>query len=258
MTSTAPNPRPLAGLSTRPGVSTELIGRWDDPNPSTQLQPLDLAIQARDIIREQRATDLSAAPVFNHRLEAALKNADAWRYNNRTEDDKTPEEQRAFTSVPYKLPFVGIGEDVNFDASGQNIILNGNYDEKQIRFGGNLYNAALDDRYEAVGTNEITFAGRGTVSTKFDKVIPRPAPINLDSSLLISSQPGYASLRNDFMRPCPEAPGIDINEPLSIGQYNDVTLRNDEVLDDPRPRDRLPALGNKLSVAAAISRSFKR
>jgi len=247
---------PQQGLTTRTESADPLIGRWDDPNPSTQMQPLDLSIHTQDIQREQGSNDLSSAPVFNHALRRALKDADSWRYNNGQEE--TTEEQRAFTTVPFELPFVGVGEDVHFDISGRNLIMNGNYEEKQIRFARPLYHAALDDRYERVGSNYVTNAGRGVTSTLHDKVLPRPVNTNLDSALLVASHPGYANLRNDFIRPSPMAPGIDENEPLSIGLFNDVTLRNDEVLERVEPIDSLPPLGNKLSVAAAISRSFKR
>ena len=75
----------------------------------------------------------------------------------------------------------------------------------------------------------------------------------------LMTQTGYDSLRPDFMRSCPQAPGIDINEPLSIGQFLDAPLRNDEILEDFTPQDKLPSLGSsKVSVAYHVAKSFKR
>lgn len=262
MDSSARHPRPLAPLSEqRASTLDAVVGRWDDPNPSTQMQVQDLGIQTEQIQEYDRATDLGCAPTFNHALNAALKDAEAYRYNRYAdEDDDTPEEQRAFTSVPYTLPFVGTGEDVFFDASGENVIINDNANELALRFRGDLYKAALDDRYEPTGTNANTFGGLAQTSTLFDKQTPFVNnSINLDSSLIISSQAGYASLRPDFMRNCPEAPGININEPLSIGQFLDAPLRNDEILEDFTPQDKLPSLGSsKVAVAYHVAKSFKR
>ena len=115
MDSSARQPKPLAPLSEQRNPMVEsMIGQWNDPNPSTQMQPQDLGIQTEQIQEYDRATDLGCAPTYNHALEAALKDAEAYRYNRNADDEDydTPEEQKAFTSVPYSLPFVGTGEDV--------------------------------------------------------------------------------------------------------------------------------------------------
>lgn len=250
--------KPLDLLAKRHGLKNFHIGQWNDPNPSTQNQPEDIGITTTNIELYHNSTDLGPNPAFNHVLGKAYKDAENFRYNQvREEEDSTPEEQREFASVPYNIPFDGIGEDPLFTAKGQNIIQNDNEEELNLRFSGPLYSTATDDRFEPATTNYHTFASLGQPSTYKDKAPVLPGKTNLDGSFVIQSVHGYSHLRNDFVRQCPQAPGLDTNEKPSISMFNDVPSRNDEFLTKYAPIDQLPVLGNRISTASTIMRSYK-
>lgn len=221
---------------------TQILGRWNDPNPATQMVARDIEHETQEVREFQKSSNLHN-PIFHHDLQRAYKNAANLEYA--FEGEHTDEIYDFFT-----IPETGNGENPHEEHRGLNPIVNENRAENQLRFQGSLFVLPRVGKYEPVGTQK-TYEQTSTI---WDKKEAKPSKSKRIDPQLLPAFGGLASLRADVQNSI-NADDLNVQYP-TIGLYNDLTPTSDEVLQNFKP----PKLTrtSKLDRMSQIYKSYKK
>lgn len=200
-----------------PPIPDDKIGKWNDPNPSTQTIARSADIENRDLQKFLNTSNIHN-PIFHHDMAKAYKQASNLEYA-KTDSLGDPNHEYA----EFFLQSETSAENPYEADLGLNPIVNENKHEEKLRFSGNLYKAPTASMYDPPGTNKQYYLN----STVWDKTVPKQAQWGyLDSVLLPSSVSGGPLTQ--ITQGTKNATDTKITPPKIRG-YNDRTPTNDEL-----------------------------
>ena len=196
----------------------DLIGRWDDPNPSTQLQPRTHQLVAQEIEEAQDATNANN-PFFHTNQSRVFKGDYGMDYIAQDKTDQSAEATEFFYNT------TASGEDYLEQEFGRNPIHNANVIQEKLRFSGSLFDLPNVSLIHAPGTH-IAYSLPTTIWDKQGLKVPTAT---LDIPLSRESHNfGEAALRPDTQISSKNTDTLFDPNPLKIGIYNDRAELFDE------------------------------